>query len=1764
MKALALLALLASLTVNLNAMKPKPQTPEKPSLAEKWAAYNEAAAADRPQLQLDILAEIRELAIAQRAPRDFYLASTRYITVAERRNWKVRDSVRADFARQVQAFDEPIVTYHWMRFYANRSSDYLLEYVQKEADRFKGQHNPAFYSTDALGGQLKKHIADDYEYVLWNLLPMRSMDYDKPEKDALWQALDACLTCAYPSRAYLRYYTLSHQGDSPAKRGALQAMADQYAGKGLSFYPRADLCRLREGDLNRDPKSTSEQYRELYEQCLRFESDRAALQGEEAEMAEPCKGPKQTIDRLTARDLSVLAGGDSILVRFRNLDKAKVSLHAQTDKGLGRALKRWRVKNGTGSFYLVDTEKLAIPVLEDGAYVIKARSDDDEAAVEYRQYTLSMAKRNDADGYRVYVTDFITGKPIPSATFTLVEAGKKVLTQTLKLDGFTLLPEAFNVRIDRDNDQYRYLYCTWKDADGILRRCENMTVTLPWRMDGRFRDRMIDDAGCRVLRDRGAYNPGDEMQLKIILFRGNYVDQMAVQPNEKLVVTLLNAEDKEVEKKELVTNEFGSAATSFILPVDQKNGMFSVRVSNDSRTLARQSFRVDEFVLPTFGLTFDPQDKLYLPGSDVRVSGKVFAYSGHSLKGATLRFHVKRYSTVVYETLTHPSDDGSFTCWFPAAGPGYYEVTALVADATGETQEFTNYYYINNNIRVTVDPQDGADGEFVLKSDNDNAGLYRWGWRNPMQEPTRAIVKGTAGRYTLTVRDADGNQVPNPLSWQLKNEQDAVLSSGSATSGETVELDFSSLPGGLYTLLATSAVEGTDVHAENACKILYIKDKVVDAPVRRVYLNGPAEVEAGGDIALDFGTADGPVWAVVTLFDNHRKILETRQMYLDGARGTADTMAAIAFPYLDTYPDAVRLSIFYFKYGQAVSYDRQYTRRRTLLDLPLRLQAYTNPALPGTRYTLTLETAPGTEALAAVYDKSIDAIAPNNWSPVLLHGFSADDIDLDSSCGYITGLNPETRVQTQEENAYREPVGTKGLLRKAGGVVEEAPLPMMLEANAVERSAATYDMEDAVEESDAVSDVPIRSKFETALTFQPFLQADADGRITFSFRTSDKLSTYYIHVYAHDKAMRNAVLREEMVVSLPVKVSLLDPGYLYEGDVLRPSVSVSNHADEAVSGTLRLYVYPGGDTQALKPVSVQSVPLTLAPGDETAASFEVQAQGASVGLKAVFEADRYSDALFVEVPVRGRMQTLTESHSAVVLPGMSEKEVLARLRKAFVNVKGSAADYSEITVLDMVRDAIPGKVEPAGKDVLSLSEAYYMRLLAATLDQRKDPADDLLTKIMACRNADGGFGWFEGMQSSRMITAVMLERFARLRDRGYDVPDMEETVRYLDRTHFDRKLPYWCGWISDAQYMYIRSFYTEVPFAAKGDAKLLKTFRADAAEYLTPSGKEGRGLVGQILAKARRLRTLQNLAADPAGNKLAEAWGIKGLTGQKLTDSRKADLLSLTEYAVAHQNGGMYYPNAVMPWRGLLETEAYAHSVLADLLSANGQESIADGIRIWLMLQKETQHWDTEPAFVDAVTSIMDASDEVLATKVMVLKATYTKPYVEVKASGNGFTLERRFYRIVTEEEVYNDRTEEQNRQVDVRQEIRPGDLLHRGEKIVAEYRIWNEENRSFVRLQAFREATLRPVDQLSGYYGWRFRPFYVGGYSFSPQGYREVKADRTLYSFDSYPEENTTVTEEFFVTQDGVFTAPVIEIESLYAPHYRANAGYTRPLEVR
>ena len=1710
------------------------------SLTSLWKKYDAAHKADRPQLEAQVLSQIKQEALQQHLPLDFYDAATLYVSTVQRRDWKQRDALNKALEEEIAAFDEPIVTFQWMSRWQYASTEALWAYVQAHPDGFKGRTS-GFYADAGgyLGGALPRFIAGDREYVLWRLLSSRSVS----EKDAIYQALSQEVEGRYPSEAALAYYAVRSRyypkEQWEERRQALGLLAKKYEGKAVSLFPKADLLQMRKEDLDAQ-KGSSAAYASLCNSARALEKERQAYTGSEAVIADACHGAESLIGTLTASDVAVSVTDGQIRVLLRNLPGVGVTLRDGK-----KSLKTWKLKNEKESFYVWDTLSVALPKLADGDYTVEAVNGKLSAQAHYTQYTLSIASRTDSRGPAVYVADYKSGEPLSKVTLLLMKGDREVAKTSLKLSGFTTLPSAFVKEMGGKG---------YYEVVAVSGERKSRPVSL--------REPRVEYAGkgstqCYLYKDQGAYHPGDTVRFKAVVFEGNPARSFAVCKGRSVEVRLLDSEGNRLNSQKLTTNAFGAVSGRFVLPKGLRNGLFALEVDE----LAYESFRVDEFVLPTYELVFDKLEEFYMAGDSIPVSGRLKSFSGHSLAGARVAVKVERYGSPVFEGEQEADAGSSFHFAFPTRETGYYHAAVTVTDFTGETRSFGKGFYVGDEVEIDASVDDAAPVELeAVRQEGEERYI-----------PSFTILHKTLS-MTLKALDEDGHVVPLPVGFQVLTASGSVLASGQVQSGSSFSVE---LPGsGYYKVHARVEGEskgGKKASAEERFAVFCLLPQTSELvpQVRRVFIPGAATVADGGAVSARIGTNEGTAYAQVMVYGDGEQLLDYKSVVVADGH-----LEEVSFAYGKAWPDAVRLQVFYFLGGASVSYDQAYRREKSRYTLPLQFTRFHDKAYPGTQYTFALTTAPDAEVLVAAWDKSLDAVAENDWPQVSAFDYGVPEIWITPVCGVVG-----------EEHRFRP------ILMRAGGKMMMNATPMAsdveLEYAAAEELAdskadavVAYGRADKMAGGEADADVPVRTDFASALTFQPHLRPSADGTLNFSFKTSDKLSTFYVRAYAHDAAMHNALIENEMVVSIPVKVSLVEPRFLYEGDVYDAAVTVSSISDKPVSGTLVLVLSEPG-----KPVSSQMVPVTVQPGASVSHRFRITAPSVipgsdreSLTLKAIFKAAEFSDAVQVTVPVLPSAQTLTEAHSAVLLDGMDREALLQHLRSQFVNLPASAATLREITVLDMVRDAIPSHVVPQGKDVLSLSEAWYVSLLASRLgmpgqaghdgtgvipgSDRVIPGPDresLLEKILSCRNADGGFGWFEGMHSSPAITAVMLERMAKLRDRGFEVPEMTSAVKYLDTVQFGAERPYWCGGLSDAQYLHVRALYANVPFQVKPvsetDKKRFKTFAKWAKDYLTPGKKDGRGLQGRILEKSRRLLTLRNLLEREGGIALAQAWGVLLGTRAKLEKSMQADLLSLVEYAVSHPSGGYYYPNAVMPWRGLMESEAYAHALLCDLLAVSvipgsdreSPAAIADGIRLWLMLQKETQHWDTEPAYIDAITSILDGSPAVLNTRVLALSGTYRAPFKDIKAAGNGFKLERKFYKEGSDVE------------------LKPGDPVAVGDKIVVKYKIWNGENRSFVRLTAGREASLQPVQQLSGHVGYGFiRPLRSGFvWGFVPQGYRNVKASATEYYFDSYPEENTELTETFYVQQAGRFQAPVVEIESLYAPHYRANSAYHPALTV-
>lgn len=1786
-------------------------------LTSLWKDYSSATKADRPKQAASVLDSIKSQARAKGLLWDFYDAAVKKIDVETSVNWKLRVELDNSTEREFEELGEPLVRYMWWKRKSPYSS--YLSYILDNKEKLEAGRNEGFHSTleDSFGEVSESscpiRFKDDFEFALWHEYLRNSWSADASER------LAEHLAGSYPNAAVLEFRQILgrtnfnwrfagggprddwDQGDvqeAEKLKKACEDFAAKHSGRAVALYGEGVALRVDRVLLDNSKDASQSDFKALYERCLSFENQRKSFcskpGSDEERLVRDCPLFRDLADELSAKDIILTRTAErEFKMLLRNLSKVNVEF-ALADKN-SKTLMKKTVVNEKDSFYLYDTLTVELPLCDDGSYLLKASNGKTKAVSGCELYRLSLALREDSEKLRFYVADQETGRPAEVVDLQVYNSGKLVgKAEGLRVDGFTPVPAELASHSGKSGEAV--FVAVEKGADGFLRKSRDLEFW-SYTSSGAY---SWKETGCRIITDKSAYNPGETVSFKVLVYSGDGAVEFQVAPEGKEVeVWLSDPQGKEVETRKLLTNEYGSVASEFALPEDRRNGHYTLGVSFEGRRLSSKTLVVDEFVLPTYDVVFDPLDKVYLAGDTVKVTGTVRSYSGHPLSSAKTSCVVSSWvgDPVVDEEVVLDAG-GRFTVIVPTDPMVLsYNLVLRVTDGTGETLEFSKEIPLNGMI-LKVGVVNAAKG---------------CGINNPVDRVDK-VTDIVSEREAVVSFDClyAGKLFKNgevPVEYALTDASGKVVSEGTVGSGDvkTFKLDAA----GEYSLRAVARLvrsSGAELLREVERRFLVIEDDAVaiESNVEAVFK--PVGHCAGGFlrdgemISLQIGAADGPVWAVVELFGDDRQLLDSRLVHLSGESGKEGSLFKVEHEFTSSMPDAVLLQVFYFRKGVNRTYSKEFRRARPSMELPLSFTSFRDKTLPSRDYSFTIKSLPGSELVASIFDLASESVSPNRWATVSLRDHKLAAVWIRTANGTVSGVAQYGQVSNGLLRRLTRSV--MGGPRETVGVVDgAAPMPApMARREVLDGAAPTSDADFIAEEGEAVlakgavdvvedelveeafDNVPLRSDFSTTLAFEPFLRPDAEGNVKLDFKTTDKLSTFVVQVFGHDKRMRNSVLRKEMVVSLPVKVSLVEPGCLYKGDKYVLHATVSNSSDAAVSGTVGLQVYPTADWQGSKPTSQKSRKLTVPAGKSVEVEFEVPVREAGeLGLKLGFAdaAATFSDGVFVCVPVFEDEQTLTEAHSAVLLHGMDKDALFKKLQAEFTGTTHSGAQAGEVDIRQMVLDAIPSKLDPSSNDVLSLSESFYVRKVAASLGAGLETLvsdEEVYSKILACKNADGGFGWFEGMRSSPVLTAVVLERFAKLKESGlFDGFDARSAVKYLDDSHFllTSALPYWSGYISDEQYAHVRSLYSWIPFEVSLLNRITKSefqerfrdFKKNIASYLVPDEKDGRGLNGQILSKARRVKTLVNLVNIEGGEALASSWGLKFAAVSRMSKSIAADLASLLEYSVAHRNGGRYYPNAVMPWRGLLESELYAHSLLCDLLSDSrisgfGQapdqdvpsaSQIADGIRLWLMLQKETQKWGDDPAFVDAINSVLSGPEEILSTKVLTLTKTYRKPFAKIVSAGNGLTVERRFLKEVV-----------QKGKEPMMVEVSPGDQLHVGDKLVAQYRIWNEENRSFIKLTAPREASLRPVDQLSGRYGWSLRPLSIQGYhQIVPQGYRNVKAACTEYFFDTYPEEKTVVTEVFFVTQEGQFSAPVVTIESLYAPHYRANDSFGGVMKV-
>ncbi|MGM9785962.1 MAG: MG2 domain-containing protein [Candidatus Cryptobacteroides sp.] len=1703
-----------------------------------WNKYADLESRDLPSAAREVLKDIISAASSGGHDLDFYDASVKYVRSVAMTDWRSSSqAVEFILSKASQAKMSPVLDFMILTTFRSADNREVMDFIETFREELSAGHSKEFYDTplsDRYGRSFGKNlpsfvysnISNDYEFALWRSYNKMNPWLGITSRGSMSsEPLD--LLCGYLGNTYPNgKYAGLRQFLDKADYHSVDEFASANKTKALSLYATEAILEHRMDSLSglsaRVP-DRSAAMQTLISDCRSFLYHQSSFRGTEKTIASGCTGVNGLIDRITAPSVRMKKESGGLSLYASNLPYLDVTLYR--DSIGGPALGSARIANTVRSCHFPDTLFYRFPDMDDGACVLAFSSGNFKTSFNFVRSRLTIATTYSEGSHRFYVCESSTGRPLDKADICII-SGKDTVARyhDYPLDRFT------PVEIKDSRDKYVRAIFSCNDDHGYRKSS--------WVRISSVQDKQKpSDPSLKavVFTDRSAFNPGDTLKYKVLVYNqlsGNPLGVAGLGTAFKVRFT--DQSGKPLSSYDLTLGEFGSAAGEFVIPKDIRNGSLRIAVYEGNSPVGSEYVTVDDFVLPDFEIVFDHEDEMRFLGDSLVVKGRVKAYSGHNLVDAKASYSVSGNSEEGLSGSLDLLPDGSFE--IPVfteksdVYSQYYQVRVRVTEATGMTVERSHSFSVPSGLGINAELLNPGKGR--VDTDREQAQVLSY------------LMEGDSAFFVVTASNYLNRPVALALSYEV-SRSGKVLRRGNAFCSDTLKIDLKGCPSGIYDVTFNAAARSGAFSGKTVCRLVRMEDgNELGFNARRAY----RKLSAEGKVSMLYGSSEAPLWALAVVSDAGRRILDSRIVTLK----EGGSLTRIDFDWVKDWPDDVKMTILDVKDGLNNVYSADY--QRTEYDdksLPLSFSSFTDTAHPGQICTIGIASRPETECIVTVYDKSLETVRQHGWRRISPYK-PYISLPLHFSIDWETEAIPFQRVLSKgvENEEFADAV---------------APAPR----------------------------IPVREYFAKTLCFEPFARTSQEGKAMVTFPARDNLSTFVVSVFAHDKSMNNNVLRREMVVTQPLKVSVGKPQYLYEGDSFNLAASVQNLSGNQLDGMLYCYVYKGNDYKNSEPFMTLSSRLTVGAEGESSGSFLIDAGDDSdeLGFKVVFQAGNYSDGVFVTVPVKRAQQTLTEAHSMVLRPDMDENEALDSLRSRFTGTSPYGAEYSVKTLEDIVSDFCLSTSPTGSKDVISWAGVFTKALYAGLFSRNGLSAETDYQKLMAeaiagmsdCLNADGGFSWLPGMPSSLALTESILFRMNSIVENGQwkDVDStfcktLDRAVKYMDDAvakdfASSRNLTHDWRWFED--YLFIRTRIgavspwtgSRLPSSALFDQSGARKQVADALVCQDATK-------GNIVSKIKRASVLLDMVGDKDGFCRNAGFSRRDLRRMKV--ALKAETESAIDYAVGTPQGGIHYPSAFYPWFNILSSEAFVHTVadrffrrfveaveedrnlgkyIGTELPADASR-ICDGMKIWTLLQKENLKWEDDPSLVEVLVSLLNAPSNIKYTRIISLSKTYTKPFSEIVPASNGMNIDVKYYRQITsmdETSGSSFRGEDSGWTL-----LKDGDMLNVGDRVKAVYTLRNETARSFVLLSVPRPSFLRPQMQLSG---WEYlSDGAVRKTIFPPYRncYREVRADRTRYWFDIFPEGGTTITEMLTVTMQGSFSCPAAAVQSQYAPSYRANTA--------
>lgn len=748
---------------------------------------------------------------------------------------------------------------------------------------------------------------------------------------------------------------------------------------------------------------------------------------------------------------------------------------------------------------------------------------------------------------------------------------------------------------------------------------------------------------------RNIYHRGDTVQWSLLAY---YPYDHKVEPNHKINVQFYDANGDIFETQSVITDQYGRASGTIVLPDDRLAGTYRISPFGKSK-FSGCSFEVSDFKIANFEIV-DLDANLNTDNHYI-ITGRCRTFSGASVALAQVSvsasynywYRQERDNSILAQTTT--ADDGSFTLDIPA-------------------DTFNDYDKATLKFVAATQSNDVADASLSLKLNHRAFIIYN---EDVLRNYYNIVNVNIDEPFTLNgfVVNPAGNPIEADLNWRIMANDSTQVASGSFKSnlqGSTT-LDFSNIPAGQYALIINPA-DSTLAEPSDRTILLYsIGQNIVPNNVSFITPIYDVETDASGLAQIIIGTPRQHAAVLMAAADNSNGFFLSKQIQLNPGFNSFDIQlpqgamrAYCTIAFIDGLESCVT------KYTIIRPDDNQFT---------IDIESWRDKAASGQpcKWRINLSHSDGTPVdaalVASIYNHALDffgAGQPQYLYPeelishkdimtyrpfVFSHStgtfIQEELIRIDTS--FYHDINLLRYIYCQDIHSFFYQTGVAyGFAQRNNATMASAPMLLndcviQEEACAVEEVAEQKEMSDSSEQpNQPEGDFSFRQGDVLQALWLPDLTTNADGSVTIYFSLPNANGQWAFVLSAWTADLHTNGLRRIITTSKPLMVQPSLPCFLRHGDHATLCATVYNSTDHPLSANAVIEVY-NPENDSIIASSSQILNINADGSTLIAVDASMTPDLHSIGVRVKASSDHFSDGEINLLPVLEASSTVIES-----------------------------------------------------------------------------------------------------------------------------------------------------------------------------------------------------------------------------------------------------------------------------------------------------------------------------------------------------------------------------------------------------------------------------------------------------------------------------------------------------------------------------------------